>query len=174
MESKNQKLLFFILGLLAGFGIYYFLSSILFPIIITPVFSPDNSNLILSEIHQAQKSIDIEMYLITSDEVLSALKQAYDRGVKVRIILEKRVIANDNSDAFNQLLSYGIDVKWASEDFQLTHSKFLIIDGKKVIVGSHNWSNAAMKKNREASVIVQDANTVQEFEKVFEGDWERN
>lgn len=173
MENKNQKLLFFILGLLAGFAIFYFLSPVVFPVVITPVFSPDNSNLILESINSAEKSIDVEMYLITSQEMVSALKQAHDRGVSIRVILEKRVIANDNSDIYNDLLLYGIPIKWASGDFQLTHSKFTIIDGKKVIVGSHNWSNAAMKKNREASVIIEDAATVKEFETIFEGDWIR-
>ncbi len=173
MESKNQKLLFFILGLLAGIGIYYLISPVLFPVVVTSVFSPDNSDLILSEINNAQTSIDVEMYLITSQEMVSALKMAHDRGVEVRVILEKRVMANDNTDIFNDLLVYGIPIKWASKDFQLTHSKFIIVDGKKVIVGSHNWSNAAMNKNREASVIVQDSATVNEFQRIFEGDWGR-
>ena len=171
MEIKNQKLILFILGFLVGFGLYYIFSLTLFPVIITPVFSPDNSDLIISNVNQAQKSIAVEMYLVTSEEMVSALKRAHDRGVDIRVILEKRVIANDNGKSYNDLSSYGVDVKWAAETFQLTHSKFLIIDNKKVIVGSHNWSNAALKKNREASVIIEDTKTVSEFKRVFEEDW---
>ena len=173
MGERNQKYPFFILGLLAGFVLFHFLSPLISPVVVTSVFSPDNSNLILEHVNSAQKSIDMEMYLITSQEMLSALKRAHDRGIIIRVILEESVIANDNGKSYRDLIAYGIDTKWASGDFQLTHSKFLVIDGKKVIVGSHNWSDAAMKKNREASVIIEQQKTVQEFETIFEGDWNK-
>ena len=113
------------------------------------------------------------MYVFTSDELLIALKHAKERGVKVRIILEKRVMSDDNIATFQALKTYGIDVKWASKLFTLTHAKFLIIDGTTVIIGSHNFSDNALTSNREASVLIERSAAVDEFKHIFEQDWNR-
>ena len=74
-------------------------------------------------------------------------------------------------DVFNELKINGIDVKWASQDYRLTHAKFIIVDDKAVLVGSHNFSNSAMRENREASVIIRAEKIVNEFKEIFEEDW---
>ena len=135
------------------------------------VFSPEEGSRIISFIDSAKESVDIEVYLLTSRDVVDALERAKRRGVRVRIILEKELIGTDNDEIFAELLSKGFDVRFASGSFQLTHSKFIIIDGKAVLVGSHNLSNSALFKNREASVIIRDQGAVSDFVGIFEHDW---
>ncbi len=174
MSAANKSQIFlFLLGVAAGIIIYFLVSQLLSisPASIQTIFSPENGDEIISFIDSAKQSLDIEMYVFTSDEILKALKRASDRGVAIRIILEKRVINSDNQKNYNELKVYGINVKWASQEYALTHAKFMILDGKIVLVGSHNFSEHAMYKNREASVIIQAANAVSDFKKVFEEDW---
>lgn len=135
------------------------------------VFSPDEGQEIIDFIDSAKESIDIEVYVFTSRDVVDALERARRRGVSIRIILEKEVIGNDNDEIFAELASKGYNVRFASRSYQLTHSKFIIIDGKAVLVGSHNLSNSALFKNREASIITRDGESVSEFIRVFETDW---
>ncbi len=161
----------FVLGVLFGIAICTLAAPALFPPVITPVFSPGGGPEILSLIDSAQSSLDVEMYVFTSHEALAALKRAKARGVDVRVILERNVMENQNQDAYGQLASDGINVRYATAKYALTHAKFVIADGRAVLVGSHNFSGAALYDNREASVIIRDAATVAAFSSVFEKDW---
>ena len=64
------------------------------------------------------------------------------------VILEKYRIQN-NQKTFDELSSYGIAAK-CIKIYELTHSKFMLIDGKTLLVGSINFSNNALNTNREA------------------------
>jgi len=142
------------------------------PVTISALFSPDAEDDLLALINSATKSIDIEIYTFSSDEVVSALIKAKNRGVNVRVIMEKRIIGKQNEETFVALSAAGVKVRWASTEFKLTHSKFMVIDGTRVLVGSHNLSKNALRQNREASVIFTGPE-VSEFIKVFEEDWVR-
>lgn len=136
----------------------------------TTVFSPEDGGYILSFISSAEKTIDVEMYLLSSDDAINVLLAAKDRGVQVRVILERDLEGTPNYKAYDRLSAAGIPVRWASDKYALSHSKFIIVDGKLVLVGSHNLSNNALEKNREASVILS-GTAVGEFEGIFEDDW---
>ena len=47
----------------------------------------------------------------------------------------------------------------------------MLIDGKTLLVGSINFSNNALNTNREAGVIIQNQNVIEDFKNVFEQDW---
>lgn len=153
------------LGILLGFVPSYASES-------SAVFSPEDGAQIPALIDSARDSIEIEVYILSSRDIVEALERAKSRGVDVRIIVERNVIGGENDAIFDELDAKGFRIRYASRAFQLTHSKFMIIDGKKVLVGSHNFSNSALYKNREASVIVADAPTVREFGEIFDRDWD--
>ena len=75
-----------------------------------------------------------------------------------------------HSVTIKELQRAGIPIRWASGQYALTHAKFIIVDGQRVLVGSHNFSNSALFRNREASVIVSGP-VVDEFRRVFDKDW---
>lgn len=167
-----RDLVLVFLGVLLGIVLHSLASALFFSPLVIPVFSPYAQNTIIGVIDGAEKTIDVEMYVLTSADIVEALKRAHDRGVKVRVILERNVIGGENSRSFEALKDYSIEVRWASGQFKLTHSKFMIVDGKLVLVGSHNFSNSALTLNREASVIVEKSPAVIEaFRQVFEEDW---
>jgi phosphatidylserine/phosphatidylglycerophosphate/cardiolipin synthase-like enzyme len=159
----------FAAGLVIGFFLFFTFDN--FANSTEVVFSPEEGSEILSFIDSAEESIDIEVYVFTSRDVIEALERAKRRGVSIRIIIEKRVIAGENNEIFRELSAKGFNVRFASPAFQLTHSKFIIVDKKAVLVGSHNLSNSALFKNREASVILSDPKAAAEFVKTFETDW---
>lgn len=138
--------------------------------LVEPLFSPGSSDEIVSLIRSAQKSIDVEMYVFTDPALARELSDASARGVSVRVILESRVTASNLDTIAAALSAGGAQVRWASPSFQLTHAKMMVVDGKRVLVGSINFSKAAQTKNREAAVILQ-GDAVAAYEDIFEKDW---
>jgi len=134
------------------------------------VFSPDAQADVVSFIHSAQKTIDIEMYVFTSDDIIRELGEAEKRGVQVRVIMEPRVDDSRKQKVFDTLAALGCEMKWASFTYKLTHSKFVIVDGKRALVGSINFSKSALNDNREAAVELE-GDKVSEIVSVFEEDW---
>ena len=154
------------MGLLAGLVLYHLASVFLFAPIIVPVFSPYDGHEIVEMVDAADSSIDIEVYAFTSRDIVEALERARMRGVRIRIILD-----DISREMHDELLSKGFNVRYAPKAYKTTHSKIMIVDGKTLLVGSHNFSNSALYKNREASVIIADGETVKEFIEEFEIDW---
>ncbi|MEM2963074.1 MAG: phospholipase D family protein [Candidatus Anstonellales archaeon] len=137
----------------------------------TPVFSPGAEKDIISLIDSARESIDIEVYLFTNEKASSALIEAKKRGVRVRLIVERRTDADKEWKLIEKMAQEGIEIKMASQRFTLTHSKFMIIDGRRALVGSMNFSGSAFATNREAGVILS-GKIVDEYKKIFEEDWQ--
>ena len=53
------------------------------------------------------------------------------------------------------------------------HNKGILIDDQVTVIGSHNWTGQGTTENRDASLIVEDAEVTGYFTKLFLHDWER-
>lgn len=84
----------------------------------------------------------------TPDAILAALTAAAGRGVDVRVILEDDV--DSNADRYAQLVAGGVSVKLESTN-RTMHAKLVVVDGRRVLVGSTNWTYASMRYNNEAN-----------------------
>ncbi len=133
------------------------------------IFSPGADAAVLAEIASANSTLDIMLYQFSYGEYKQALARAVQKGVRARIILEPRVDSNIETAKF--LLANGVSAKWATKNYTNTHSKTMVVDARRVLVGSINWSRHAAKTNRESGVVVDDAALAADFESVFEEDW---
>jgi phosphatidylserine/phosphatidylglycerophosphate/cardiolipin synthase-like enzyme len=95
----------------------------------------------------------------------SSLLRAERRGVDVRIL----------TNYFEVILfakTLGLNAKkWPEKN--LLHSKFIIIDGKLCVMGSHNITQSAFTSNMETSVILDGKEDVSRFSNYFETLWQR-
>ncbi len=135
---------------------------------VQPVFSPGNQLVFENLVRSASDSIELEVYVFTSNVLKEELGNAVERGVRVKVILDRSV--NSNLATSRELLAKGVEVKWGS-GFELFHSKFLIIDGENVLVGSNNWTFHSLNLNREASVIIKNREIANRFMEIFSIDW---
>lgn len=122
---------------------------------------------LLSKIRGAEKSIDLAMFVFkTTDSaknrpsmVVSELQAAADRGIKIRVFLEKSGYDNKlnatNQQTAEQLRKHGIEITFDSAK-TTTHTKLIIIDRRYSLVGSHNFTHAALKYNNELSLLIDD------------------
>jgi len=137
---------------------------------------------VLKAIQESQKSIKASLYYISYfksnkgkvNVLLNALFDASKRGVKVEVILDRSIdfsgagdMSKKNIRSFSYLKRNGIKVFY--DDMEtLSHSKYLIIDEKVVIVGSFNWSESSLIKNREASVLIRSTEIAKKYLKLFD------
>lgn len=112
-------------------------------------FSPDGGIMeeIIAQIDQANNYVDIAMYSFTSEPIAEALVRAKERGISVRILLDKLQAAGAYSQ-YQYLLNSGIE---AITDVHsgIMHNKIAIIDGRILLTGSFNWTKSAEEKNEE-------------------------
>lgn len=126
-------------------------------------------SLTISALDSAQERIDVAMYSFTNDALGEALIRAKERGVSVRVVLEKQ----QNSSSFSEhskLAAAGIPVRVDSNP-QLMHHKFAVIDNGFVITGSMNWSANGIKENNENVLVIHSVELNAQFEKEFEKVW---
>lgn len=53
------------------------------------------------------------------------------------------------------------------------HTKGMVLDGQRVMIGSHNWSSQGVSANRDASIIFSEPRLAGYFREAFEIDWDR-
>lgn len=156
-------------------------SNITASITITPILSPINSeSATIALINSAQESIYIEqMYIYeTLDEILSAIINAHNRGVDVRIIQGTGSDTHNNASG-NILESAGIEVKRLKESsslpypvpFDTQHNKGIIVDNETVLIASINWSPTSLRDNREAGLIIESTEVATYYTDLFMHDW---
>ena len=51
------------------------------------------------------------------------------------------------------------------------HTKGIVVDRRRVLIGSQNWSNHGVSVNRDASLLFDDAPLAAYFAEIFEHDW---
>lgn len=130
---------------------------------------------ILSALDGAQKEIDIEVYLLSDKQIISALSQASKRGVVVNVLMEQHPFGagNINEKSYTTLQKDGIHVMWTNPTFSLTHEKAILIDKKEVFILTQNLTAAAFNKNREYDILDTNLEDVDEIEKIFSADSQR-
>src|SRR5262249_994399 len=70
--------------------------------------------------------------------------------------------------------SRGVNIAKRLRQIDDHHTKGMIVDGRRVLIGSHNWSKPGVTLNRDASLIFDDEGIAQYFTKAFNIDWERS
>lgn len=124
---------------------------------------------------QAKESIFMAMFKVglgpydRSSEVYQLVEElikAHRRGVRVKVILDQNVgflgmkrvgegkVEGKSVWCFKVLKDEGVDVTY-DEPRRYTHAKAIIIDAGTVILGSTNWTQSALEKNVETSVLIR-------------------
>ena len=136
-------------------------------------FSPKGGcqQAVISEIAKATKTIDIAMYAFSSREIAQELVNAKDRGVKVRMVLDKAQETQTYSKS-RFFTKKGFEVKYHTGS-GLMHNKFAILDSQVLITGSFNWTAGAEEKNDENLLIMTDPALIKKYQDRFETLWKR-
>jgi hypothetical protein len=121
---------------------------------------------IIQEIKSAKSDIKIAVAWFTDEDIMTALKQAKNRGVEISIAI---------SDCKENFISVGklkgmvrVGIKLFVSSGKLLHHKFCLIDGCTIINGSYNWSYQASKNEENIIVITLDKDIKEDDRMILE------
>jgi len=107
------------------------------------------------EIDAAKQSVDVAMFTFTMYQASDALIRAVRRGVKVRLVVERK--QTDLSTVDDKVEAAGAMVVRAANRLgahSAMHQKYAVIDGARVITGATNWTFSGCRKNEEDLLVV--------------------
>jgi phosphatidylserine/phosphatidylglycerophosphate/cardiolipin synthase-like enzyme/V8-like Glu-specific endopeptidase len=152
---------------------------------VKPLLTPDQKGKIYCEavlelIKSAEEQLlfqipYIDSYKDTAKGFLERLVSALIK--KSKQIKDVRVILRSDHGSWipcaEDLKKRGLNLKKCLKHVSGTHTKGMIADGRRVLVGSHNWSGAGVTLNRDASLLFDDREIAEYYRAVFEIDWNR-
>ena len=141
------------------------------PVICECYFFPDPSNeeKVVSMLRTCKKTLDIAIFSLTLDSIAEAILEAFQRGIKVRLIADDECAKNKGSNV-KLIASVGVPCKTDNAIYHM-HHKFAVIDSSVVIMGSFNWTGQAVKYNQENIFFYEDKNIASQYAKEFERLW---
>ncbi len=124
-------------------------------------FTPeqDATGAIRHAIRAARRSIHVQAYSFTSNEIAFALIEAKRRGVDVQVIADGEQARKLEYSRIPLLAEAGVPV-WLDEQHQSAHNKVMLIDALEarptVITGSMNFTYAGQFKNADNVLLLHD------------------
>ena len=160
--------------------------------IILPDFTthlkPDNNcnteacRALLKEINGAKNTIDLALYgFDNSPKILSALKQAKARNVRIRLVYDRQSSPDkeyykDTNELVKLADSSNSDYiqGQTTHTNKLMHNKFMIVDNKIVYTGSMNFSSTGLSDYNANTIIILHSKDIaelytKEFEQMLSG-----
>jgi len=124
----------------------------------------DPTATVVQAIEGARKTVLVQMYALTSRQIVSALVSAKSRGVDVRAIVDRSQLREDRSDTYavGRLASGGVPVLVDTVP-GLMHNKVMIVDDATVVTGSFNYTWSAEHKNAENLLVIYDPALAAEY-----------
>lgn len=121
---------------------------------------------LIRAIDEAQSEIFVSIFSFKAganknsypDRILRHLAKAVKRGVNVKVILETNGRINDELNTQNRLTGKLLEEQGVKVYFDsprtTTHTKMIVIDEQVLILGSHNFTQSALKYNNEISIML--------------------
>ena len=145
---------------------------------VTPILSPDNFHEeVLRLIKSANEELLIQNQTFNAPkenhhklrELIDAVIERREHGVDVKVIFRILKTADVRAN-LEALKEYGFDTDIVKVQ-KNCHTKGVVVDRQKVLLGSQNWSNDGVSVNRDASLLFEDAPLANYFAEIFEHDW---
>lgn len=127
---------------------------------IEALFTPwdDAEGAIIRVINQAEKTIHVQAYLLTSRSIAKALIAAHARGVTVMVLTDQEMLLNGKSSQIPALAAADIPVSVETR-YATAHNKIMLIDAQTrhgtLITGSYNFTWSAQARNAENLLIIR-------------------
>lgn len=157
---------------------------------VKPLLTPDDEGAVYSEtvldlIRGARESLLFQIPYIGMpsspgadrgyiDELIRALTQ------KLKTLDDARILLRTGGSNFSApahsawyFKSKGVDIAQRVRQISDHHTKGMIVDGRRVLIGSHNWSKPGVSLNRDASLLFDHEGIALYYAEAFEIDWAR-
>jgi phosphatidylserine/phosphatidylglycerophosphate/cardiolipin synthase-like enzyme len=118
-------------------------------------FSPEGgaTDALIKEISRGKREVLVQAYSLSSLPIVKALLAAHQRGLGVKIIIDKSE-RGEGLTPVVMLANAGVPI-FLDGNHALAHSSYLIIDRQIVITGSFNYTKASEESNAEDLLIIR-------------------
>jgi hypothetical protein len=147
--------------------------------VVRPVLSPDNYAARVTElIRGAKKRLYLQLPYITWSETPQDQKfrdlLEYVGELSWRDDFDLKIIigSRNGAESVRILADNGLNEGVFRAQARL-HNKGIVADGKRVLISSQNWSGDGFLRNRDAGLIVDNAEVALYYERVFLYDWDK-
>ena len=90
----------------------------------------------------------------TTNDLIELLGDSAANGVEVQLLLDESI--EENLQAVERFQNVGVDAQLDSSSSDNVHAKMIVADGTFAMLGSTNWSRAAIEDNRECNLIIRE------------------
>jgi phosphatidylserine/phosphatidylglycerophosphate/cardiolipin synthase-like enzyme len=125
---------------------------------------------IVQAIDTAHDSVYVQAYNFSTPEIIQAIRKAKQRGLQVRVLLDKEN-RQKRYTAATYLANGGVSVR-IDDKVAIAHNKIVIIDNALVIGGSYNYTRSAEARNAENVTLMKSECMAAQFMRNFEARWE--
>lgn len=139
-------------------------------------FPPDEdaNSLIVSALREARKSVRVQAFSFTSNEIAFALIEAKRRGVDVQLIADAEQMRKLENNKLGLIYRSGVHI-WLDQQHQSAHNKIIVIDvaesNPTVVTGSMNFTYSGQFKNAENLLILRGNKPLAE---AYSANWQRH
>ena len=145
--------------------------------------APDNAESgIVREIRDAEESLLVEQVSLggRATPPVRATVNAARRGVSVRVLLSGAWYVREENrervrwlNALAERESLDLEARVADprSRFEKIHAKGVVIDERRVILGSVNWNNNSLRENREVALVLVGDEVGAYYARLFRADW---
>jgi len=140
------------------------------------MFFPDqedhNFAQLFDVVSSAKSTLDVAVFTLTVPELIEAIKDAHQRGARVRVITDDRQAKFAcKGKPFRDLQAAGVEVRTDRSPANM-HHKFCVVDGRILCNGSYNWTRQGEDGNYENLVVYRNhADLTTSFSREFESLW---
>lgn len=121
---------------------------------------------ILRAIEECKESVDVAVLDITSKDILNAIIKAQERGVRVRIVVDrKRALRKgllSNQDKNKEFIIKVLVQKG------IMHNNFAIFDCKLLTTGSYYWNEHVGKVGRDNAIFTDETKLLVKYQREFD------
>jgi phosphatidylserine/phosphatidylglycerophosphate/cardiolipin synthase-like enzyme len=133
------------------------------------LWSPGALDSQLSLIKSARHTLDVYNEEMDDSAVTSELEAAARRRVDVKVVM---TASSDWDSAFKKLTGAGVHVRTYKQDASLyIHAKMILVDGRRVFLGSQNFSAGSLDDNRELGIILSTGAIIRSLKGTFARDY---
>jgi phosphatidylserine/phosphatidylglycerophosphate/cardiolipin synthase-like enzyme len=124
---------------------------------------------IVKAIDTSEREVLVQAYGFTHNAIAQALVRAHVRGVKVRVLLDKKS-QTSNRYVIGVLQDADIAVRLDGKH-AIAHNKVMVIDQEVVITGSFNFTNSAATRNAENFLILKSPDLALQYRLQWQNHW---
>ena len=153
---------------------------------------PDHGlELIRQQLEQAQRSIDLALFVFSAQELADVLALKHDQGVEIRVLVDPGFAHRSYSEWLDlkglAMADHRCRLEAGNNPWtkplravgtprlprgDKLHHKFAVIDDKTVITGSFNWSPAAAHTNDETLLVINSPKLAAHFSREMDRLWQ--